>query len=298
MLLQRASRQQTKIKLSLAGASGSGKTYSALLIAYGICKDWSKIAVIDTENFSASLYANLGDFNVINIQEPYNPEKYVKAIGLCYSEGMEVIIVDSITHEWTGKGGCLDLHEKETARMKIPNSFTAWASITPRHQDFIDAIIQCPLHVICTIRSKSEYILTERNGKSVPQKVGMSPITRDGFEFEVSVALELDQNHQAFCSKDRTGLFADKNPFVITPETGERLINWSQSLGGSTVDEVSKRIGECKSVQELLELYTQHPQFKVVLKPEFETRKRQILIGAEVDKQLLNLNQHQNGTAK
>ncbi len=167
---------------------------------------------------------------------------------------MEVIIIDSITHEWQGKGGCLDLHEKETAKMRIPNSFTAWSKITPLHQEFINTILQSKCHIISTIRSKTEYVLTERNGKQVPQKVGMSPITRDGFEFEVTIAFDLDQHHKAFATKDRSGLFQDKEPIIITEETGRKIIEWCNNAPEVNVDDVSKRIGDCRTIDELLNI--------------------------------------------
>jgi len=278
MNLQVASRKRVKIKMALQGPSGSGKTYSALLLAFGLCNDFSKICVIDAESNSASLYSHLGEFNVINITAPFNPEIYIQAIELCEQSGIEVIIIDSISQEWSGKGGCLDLHEKETARMRIPNSFTAWASITPKHQAFIDAIVNCSSHVITTIRSKTEYVLTERNGKQVPQKVGMAPITRDGFDFEVTIAFDIDQLHKIFCTKDRTGLFMDKESFVITPDTGRKILEWCNSGEIITIDEVTKRIGNTISINELLDLYYLYPQFKEVLKPEYEKRKRHLII--------------------
>lgn len=295
MHLQKATRKQAKIKLSLAGSSGNGKSFSAILLAKGLCNDFSKIAVIDCENYSASLYSHLGDFNVINLSAPYHPDKYVEAIQLCQQSGMEVIIIDGISPEWSGKGGCLDLHEKETAKMRIPNSFTAWASITPKHQAFIDAIVNSSCHVISTIRSKTEYVLAERNGKQIPQKIGMAPITRDGFDFEVTIAFDIDQQHKAFCTKDRSGLFQDREPFIITPDTGRKILEWCNISEVVTVDNVSVRINDCKSIAELLELYRQHPQFKVVLQSEFEQQKRRLLINEDVSKELSNLKQSSNG---
>ena len=100
MQLRHSQRRAAKMRLALQGASGSGKTYSSLLIAHGMTSDWNKIAVIDTENGSADLYAHLGAYNVLSLSEPYNPEKYIDAIGICESAGMEVIIIDSISHCW------------------------------------------------------------------------------------------------------------------------------------------------------------------------------------------------------
>ena len=296
MHLKIAKRKQAKIKISMAGPSGVGKTFSSLVLAHSICNNWRKIAIIDTEYYSASLYSHLGDYNVVNIVEPFSPLIYIEAIKLCEDAEMEVIIIDSITHEWQGKGGCLDLHEKETAKMRIPNSFTAWSKITPLHQEFIDTILQSKCHIISTIRSKTEYVLTERNGKQVPQKVGMAPITRDGFEFEVTIAFDLDQQHKAFASKDRTGLFQDKEPFVITEDTGRKIIEWCNNVPEINVDDVSKRIGDCRTIDELLNLYKKHPAFAASLKPEFEQQKRRILINEEVKTTLSNQQNNSNGT--
>lgn len=235
LTLKKATRKQVKLRLGLAGPSGSGKTASALLLAYGIVGDWSKIAVIDSENESASLYANfvlpncstIGEFNTISISAPFSPEKYIEAIKACEAvPDIEIIIVDSITQEWAGKGGCLDIHEDITKRMKNPNSYTAWAEVTPRHQSFIDTILQSRCHVITTVRSKTEYVMTERNGKQVPQKMGMASVTREGFEYELSVSLDIDITNKAYASKDRTGLFSGKLPFVVTEETGRAILEW------------------------------------------------------------------------
>jgi hypothetical protein len=295
MQLQRATRKQSKIKLSISGPSGSVKTYSALKLAFGICNDWNKIAVLDSENFSASLYAHLGAFNVLNLHEPFTPEQYIEAIQLCEREGIEVIIIDSITHEWSGKGGCLDIHEKETSKMRVPNSFTAWATVTPRHQAFVEAIVRSQSHVICCTRSKTEYVMSERNGRQVPQKMGMAPITREGFDFEVSIHFELDQQHKAFCSKDRTGLFMNREAFVLTPETGKAITDWCESGEAINANDVMVRINGCSSLSELLQVYKDYPQFKQSLLTEFENRKRQLIINQEVQTQLSNQPINSNG---
>lgn len=257
MQLRKATRQQAKIRLGLSGPSGSGKTYTALLIAFGITNDWTKIAVIDSENGSADLYSNLGEYNVLPITAFYEPEKYISAIEACEKAEMEVIIIDSITHEWSGKGGCLDIHERETAAMKIPNSFTAWAKVTPRHQSFVDKILQSKCHIITTVRSKTDYVLAEKNGKQVPQKVGMAAQTRDGFEFELTLSLDMDQDHKAFSSKDRTQLFAGKPPFIPSSETGKMIKEWCESgvdqetLHKEELTNAISNLKNCKTIDDL-----------------------------------------------
>lgn len=223
--LRKATRQKAKIRLGLSAVSGGGKTFSALLIASGLCGDWLKIAIIDTENNSADLYAHLGDYNVLPLSAPYTPEKYTAAIKECEGAGMEVIIIDSITHEWDGKGGILDIHGKMTG-----NSFTNWSSLTPRHTSFIESILQSPCHVITSVRRKQDYELSKDDkGKVVPQKVGLKEVTREGFEYELTANLELDTNHNATVSKDRTGLFAGQPAFVPSFETGKMLKAWCES---------------------------------------------------------------------
>lgn len=293
MQLQKATRKQSKIKLSLSGSSGSGKTFSALLMAFGMCNDWSKIAVLDSENYSASLYSHLGAFNVVNLHEPFTPEQYIDAIKLCERSGMEVIVIDSITHEWNGKGGCLEIHDKETAKMRVPNSFTAWAAVTPRHQAFVDAIVRSKCHIICCTRSKTEYILAEKNGRQVPQKVGMTPITREGFDFEVSIHFELDHQHKAFCSKDRTGLFIDREPFAISAETGREIIAWCNCGEDASEANVLALIEACTAINDLFQIYRDYPQFKQSLLPQFEQRKRELITEHET----LLANQQNNSDA-
>jgi hypothetical protein len=202
--------------MGLQGPSGSGKTYSALLLAYGLVKDWDKIAVIDSENHSADLYAHLGDYSVIAITPPFSPEKYIEAIALCEAAGMEVIINDSISHEWEGQGGIIDVHSN-----MVGNSFTNWSRVTPRHNAFVNKILQSPGHIIATIRSKQDYILSEKKGKMIPEKIGLKGVTRDGMDYEFTIVLDLDLKHNATASKDRTGLFMDKPQFVITEATGQ-----------------------------------------------------------------------------
>ena len=95
--LRVSSKKQAKIKLALQGCAGSGKTYSALLLAYGLTNDWTKIAIIDSENGSADLYASLGNYNVLPLQDNFTPETYIEAIKICEDAKMEVIIIDSIS---------------------------------------------------------------------------------------------------------------------------------------------------------------------------------------------------------
>lgn len=248
--LRKAQRRAAKIRLGLASPSGGGKTYSALLIAKGLAGSWDKVAIIDTENGSADLYSHLGDFNVLQLTAPYHPEKYIDAIRECEQAGMEVIIIDSITHEWSGVGGCLELQQIATERQRIKNTYTAWKEVTPRHQKFIDAVLQSNCHIITTVRSKTDYLQVEHEGKKSIQKVGMAQVTRDGFEYELTVSLELDVNHYAVTSKDRTCLFEGKPSFIPSEETGKMLKEWCESgidIRKQCLDDIEK----CQSKAEV-----------------------------------------------
>ena len=285
MDLRKAQRKQAKIKLALQGPSGSGKTYSALLLASGIT-DYSKIAVIDTENHSADLYAHLGDYNVLQLNKPFTPERYITAIETCEEAGMEVIIIDSITHEWEGSGGILDLHGNMTG-----NSFTNWAKMTPRHNAFVQKILESPCHIISTIRTKTDYTLTEKNGKMVPEKVGLKGITRDGMDYEFTIVFDLDIKHNAVATKDRTGLFADKPEAVITPESGKRILHWCES--GVSVDDVIQKIRQAKDVVELRDLLIRYPEYRKSIEHLAIARKEEL--NAEIINQTKIGN---NGTRK
>lgn len=291
MHLQKASRKKAKMRLTISGPSGSGKTYSSLLIAHGLTGSLEKVCIIDTEHSSAELYAHLGDYNTIQLSAPFAPENFIDAIRLCEQKGMEVIIIDSASHEWDGLGGILDIHAA------IPgNSFTAWSKVTPRHNAFIQAMLQSKCHVITTVRSKTEYVLSDKNGKQVPEKVGMKSIQKDGYEYDATLAFELSINHTAQVSKDRTGLFIGKHDLVLTPEVGRKIRQWCEQGEVPTVNDVSARINDCKTLQELLDIYYKYPEYNAALQQEFEQQKRRILISTEIQKELANQKTHTNGT--
>lgn len=269
MELRNAERKQAKIKMGLMGPSGSGKTMSSLLLAYGMTNDWSKIAVIDTENHSVDLYAHIGNFQVLTLNMPFTPERYIKAIETCENAGMEVIIIDSISHEWEGNGGILDIHGA-----MMGNSFTNWNKITPRHNGFVQKILQSPSHVIATIRSKQDYVLSEKNGKMVPEKVGLKGVTREGLDYEFTIVFDIDIKHNASASKDRTGMFSDKPSFMISSKTGERIKNWCNA--GTSLEDVIKMIQQAKDVVELRDLLIKFPEFRKKIEPLAIARKEEL----------------------
>jgi hypothetical protein len=290
MELRKSSRKKAKIRLALQGPSGSGKTYSALLIAFGLCNSYEKVAVIDTECHSSELYSHLGAFNVVNLEAPFTPEKYISAIKLCEQNGIEVIIIDSISHEWEGSGGILDTHAQMAG-----NSFTNWGKLTPRHNAFVQSILQSPCHVISTVRSKQDYVLNEKNGKQIPEKIGLKGVTREGMDYEMTTVLDLNIKHNAAASKDRTGLFMDKPEFKVTAAIGEQILAWCQEGIEEPKDEFAERIQTCKSYEELKKLYIDNPDRQSSHSQLFGLRKNELLTPA-VEMPSLTSKNSTNGT--
>jgi len=227
MQFTKAVRKKSKLRLALTGPSGSGKTYSAPLIAKGL---GGKVAVIDTEHGSASLYSDLLDFDSLELTPPYSPERYVAAIQAAEKAGYDVLIIDSTTHEWSGSGGCLEINEQTAQAKYRGNTWSAWNETTPRHRRFIDSMLQCNMHIIATGRSKTETSQEDSgNGKKKVVKLGMKTEQRDGFEYEFTCVLDIvHDNHYAVASKDRTGLF-NGEPLVINEGTGKSLLSWLDS---------------------------------------------------------------------
>jgi hypothetical protein len=232
MQIRKAERHKAKLRLGISAPTGAGKTYSSLLIASGISQ---KVGLIDTENGSGDLYADdkairsalPGGYDIINLSAPFDPAKYIEAIQKFEDAGYGVIIIDSLSHAWAGAGGLLDKQGRESD--KTGNSYTAWRKVTPQHNALVDKLIQSPSHIIACIRAKTEYV-QEKNeqGKTVVRKVGMAPIFRDGFEYEMTIFGEMDHSHNFQASKDRTGLFGDQF-FVPSKKTGEMLLSWLNS---------------------------------------------------------------------
>jgi hypothetical protein len=232
--IRKAKRSAAKARLLITSPSGGGKTYGALLLAKGI---GGRTVVIDTEEGSSDLYDTLHDFDVIDLKPPFTPERYIEAITAAEQAGYEVIIVDSVTHCWSGKGGCLELVDDIAKAQFRGNTWSAFSVITPRWRAFVDAILRSSAHVICTGRSKTETAQVEDGGRKKVTKLGMKLEARDGLEYEFTCVLDLiHDGHFATVSKDRTGLFTG-DPKPIGVETGKRLAAWlagAEPLGGTT----------------------------------------------------------------
>ena len=223
MQFNKAERKRSKLRLAIAGVSGSGKTTAALQIAKGL---GGKIAVIDTENGSSSLYSDKFDFDVLELEAPYTPERFIQAIEIAEQSGYETVIIDSMSHEWDGTGGCLEINALLASTKYKGNSYAAWNEVTPRHQKLLEKIVTSKIHLIATVRSKAEIV---KEGNKV-FKVGMKYIMRDGFEYEFTTVFDLShEGHHAVVSKDRTELFDQNTPFLINPEIGNNLNEWLNS---------------------------------------------------------------------
>jgi hypothetical protein len=221
--IRKARRSATKLRLLLTSPSGGGKTYGALLLAKGL---GGKTVVIDTEEGSSDLYDTLHDFDVIDLRPPFSPERYIEAITAAEEAGYEVIIVDSVTHCWSGAGGCLEILEDVAKAQFRGNTWSAFSVITPRWRAFVDKLLRSPAHVICTGRSKTETAQVDDHGKKKVAKLGMKLEARDGLEYEFTTVLDLvHDGHYATASKDRTGIFAG-DPKPLSVETGKRIAEW------------------------------------------------------------------------
>lgn len=245
---KKAVRPVIWVKALLSSPSGGGKSYGALRLASGIKKGIkestgkdSKIAFIGSESQRDLIYANEFDYDILQLEAPFSPESYVDAINDAIAEGYEILVIDSLTHEWSGTGGALDLHSK------IPgNSYTAWSRITPRHNQFLDAIIESPVHVIATVRGKDEVILEEVNGKQIPKKVGLGYDQRNNLEYLFTVSFNIDRDtHIASEFKDNTHLFEDK-PRKLTEKDGEALYKWASEGDDSEIIKRAKELADSK----------------------------------------------------
>ncbi|OCG38108.1 ATP-binding protein [Gilliamella sp. Gris1-4] len=252
--IRKAVRKKAKLRLGIAAPSGAGKTYSSLLLAFGLGQ---KVGLIDTEQGSGDLYADLGDYGIIQIEAPYTIDKYLQAIKAFEQANYDVIIIDSLSHAWAGDGGLLDKQGKIADSGK-GNGYTAWRSITPEHNALVNAMLASPCHIIATMRSKQEYVLqVNDNGKQAPKKVGMAPIQRDGMEYEFTVMFDIDINHNATSTKDRTRLF-DGKIFKITSETGEQLLAWLNNgvtKEQAEVNNFKEKTSNISSLDELQKLF-------------------------------------------
>lgn len=269
MLIRKATRRKAKLRLALCGVSGAGKTLGAIKIAKGM---GGKIVVIDTEDTSADLYANIADYDVLTLTAPFSPQRYVEAIEICEKAGYDIIIIDSLSQAWAGTGGVLDIQDKIAQTSNSKNTYFAWREATPLHNRLVDAILHSPAHIIVTMRSKAHHDVVDINGKKTPVKVGMAPIQREGMDYEFTVVLDIDQkSHLYNTTKDRTQLFDGKHE-LISEQTGKDLMEWLNSgksddeYKGEILSLIDNAFEQSKSADDLRikfqDFYKTYPQFQ------------------------------------
>ena len=256
-MFRQATRQQSKLRMTIDGPAGAGKTYTALRFAHALANG-GKIAFIDTERGSASKYVGEApdgipwQFDVLELTQ-FSPEKYTEAIVAAGKMGYAVLIIDSLSHAWEGTGGALEI------KQKYGEAWSAWRHVTPIHNRMVDAILQAPMHVITTMRSRIEYVQeTDSNGRTVIRKVGMAPIQRPGTEYEFDIVADMDWAHMFTVSKSRCSAVADKSFEKPGPEFMAPVIEWLTS--GDSVRAYTPPV-----------VITEQPVFEEAAKPQYPT---------------------------
>lgn len=242
MPFERATKEQHRLRVAIDGPSGSGKTVTSLILAH-VFAGGDTFAVVDTERGAASLYADLEIdgvklvFDRLELDE-YSPSAYIKAMKDAAKAGYKACVLDSITHEWNGNGGILQIVDDEQTRRKQSSSYQAWSVGKAEHRKFVDAMLGTPYHLVVTMRSKMEHVLQDSNGKKEVKKVGMAPVQSDGMEYEFDIVADMDLEHNLIVSKTRYFDIADmvaKKPGV---EFANRIYNWAMSGAAPTVKPV------------------------------------------------------------
>ena len=241
--VKKAKREKIYTKIALLAPSGGGKTYGALRLATGMADEIkketgkeAKILMGNTEGKRGYYYADEFDYDIVDVEPPHNPQKYVELIEFAVDQGYDILIIDSSSHEWEGKGGCLDLQRQ------AGGTYQSWAKVTPRHDSFIQAISSSPIHIIATMRGKDQYEMNkDEKGKTSVQKLGVGAKQRDGFEYEFTCTFLIDQKtNTAESQKDNTHLFDHEGAKILTEADGVKIIKWANSGEGYTPVEYKK----------------------------------------------------------
>lgn len=275
--MKKARRSEAFIKMSVRGGTGCGKTYSALLLAKGLVGDWEKVCLIDTENGSGSLYEHLGAYWTIQLDK-FSPSSYIEAIRSCVSQGIEAIVIDSTSHEWEY---ILDYQQQLGGR------FQDWAAAKKIHAQFVNELLQCKAHIICTNRVKQDYAVeTNDKGKAVVTKLGMANKQQEGLDYEFTIVFDINPQHLAHADKDRTMLFTDREDFKITEETGELVRNWCKGTSVSKEVEIDIQdslslVNNATDIKELVSIWNDMSQIlksNEKIKTEFTKKKNELTI--------------------
>lgn len=235
--IMQATREKIYPKIALMAPSGGGKTYGALRLATGMAEELkketgkdAKIIMLNTESSRGRYYSDEFNYDIADIDAPHNPEKYVEAIEEVVKLGYSILIIDSTSHEWEGKGGCLELQQQ------AGGTYQSWGKVTPRHQKFINAIADSPIYIIATMRGKDQYEMTKDDkGKTSVQKLGVGAKQRDGFEYEFTCTFLIDQKtNTAEVQKDNTHIFEGQGATLLTEAHGRKIVEWANKGEGYT----------------------------------------------------------------
>jgi len=230
--VQKAKREKIYVKVALMGTSGSGKTYSGLRLATGMVEEIekemgkkAKVLMCNTESSRGRYYANEFDYDIVDIDAPFSPERFIEVIDFAVDNGYDVLLMDSVSQEWEGKGGCLELHQQAGGQ------YQDWKNVTPRHQKFINAIISSKIHIIATMRGKEQYEISKNEkGKNTVQKLGVGAQQRGGFEYEFTCTFLIDQkSSMAEYQKDNTHIFDTEGAVLLSEDYGRRIIQWANA---------------------------------------------------------------------
>ena len=227
----KAKRNKVYSKTFVTGPAGSGKSKSSIELATGLFRKCggTGIAYIGTEGDRDKLYAETksshGDYyyeyDLLQLEDPFSTDKYIAAINEAIDAGYKVCIIDGLSAEWKWLN---DTHDKMPG-----NSFTNWGKLKPKHRQLLDLILSAPMHIICCARGKDEWILEDKNGKSVPRKVGLGSQTDKDISYEVMLSIQVEQDtHLAHADKDNTGLWPETRFSIITAKDGEALYEWCE----------------------------------------------------------------------
>ncbi len=215
---EEATQVGLKARFALMGPTGAGKTWTSLDVATHLVEEGERIMVIDTERGSARNYARAFKFAHMDWKPPYHPGELAEAILELGSSGkFGCLVVDSLSHFWKASGGTLDQKDRISARggANAQNSYTAWNEAGKLQDSMIEAILSCPVHIICTMRSKMAYAIEEyqdgNRTKTRVTKVGLAPVQRDDTEYEFTVIGEMDlATHRLVVTKSRIHDVADQ----------------------------------------------------------------------------------------
>lgn len=228
----KATREGSHARIALIGPSGSGKSYTGLILATTLANG-GRVAAIDTERGSLSKYADEFDFDKVE-PESFSPAEYTELIEQAGKEKYDTLLIDSLTHAWSGRDGALELVDRAAKRSQSNNTYVAWRDVTPLHNQLVDSMISYPGHLVITLRSKMEYVLEkDEKGKTYPRKVGLAPIQREGLEYEFDLVGDMNLDNEWIISKSRLRSLQLSGKVVARPDRAfaEQILNWYNTNG-------------------------------------------------------------------